>query len=216
MTLDELKLQVKKDLEVDDETLDKESYKNQELYAKYLDHKTNFELLLYKAKGDYKILFKDKWEYYGGKADAKIYVTKPFDLKVLKTDLNIYIESDEDIIKLEHKIAYLETTIKYIDGVLRSIQSRGWDIKNAISWKQFEVWYDMNNIKWITLQANWIGYYKMWCLMNYVIKLWTTLIMSNSYRNPHTQRPQVNLTGVMNVSRWTMGGFVTENNTTMR
>ena len=138
MTLDELKLQVKKDLEVDDETLDKESYKNQELYAKYLDHKTNFELLLYKAKGDYKILFKDKWEYYGGKADAKIYVTKPFDLKVLKTDLNIYIESDEDIIKLEHKIAYLETTIKYIDGVLRSIQSRSWDIKNAISWKQFE------------------------------------------------------------------------------
>ena len=138
MTLDELKLQVKKDLEVDDETLDKESYKNQELYAKYLDHKTNFELLLYKAKGDYKILFRDKWEYYGGKADAKIYVTKPFDLKVLKTDLNIYIESDEDIIKLEHKIAYLETTIKYIDGVLRSIQSRGWDIKNVISWKQFE------------------------------------------------------------------------------
>ena len=138
MTLDELKLQVKKDLEVDDETLDKESYKNQELYAKYLDHKTNFELLLYKAKGDYKVLFRDKWEYYGGKADAKIYVTKPFDLKVLKTDLSIYIESDEEIIKLEHKIAYLETTIKYIDGVLRSIQSRGWDIKNAISRKQFE------------------------------------------------------------------------------
>ena len=138
MTLDELKLQVKKDLQVDDETLDKESYKNQELYAKYLDHKTNFELLLYKAKGDYKVLFRDKWEYYGGKADAKIYVTKPFDLKVLKTDLSIYIESDEEIIKLEHKIAYLETTIKYIDGVLRSIQSRGWDIKIAISWKQFE------------------------------------------------------------------------------
>ena len=35
-------------------------------------------------------------------------------------------------------------------------------------------------------------------------------------KNPHTQHPQVNLTGVMNVSRWTMGGFVTENNTTMK
>ena len=138
MTLDELKLQVKKDLEVDDETLDKESYKNQELYAKYLDHKTNFELLLYKAKGDYKILFKDKWEYYGGKADAKVYITRPFDLKVLKTDLHIYIESDKDILKAEHKIAYLESVIKYIDGILKSIQSRQWDIKNAISWRQFE------------------------------------------------------------------------------
>ena len=138
MTLDELKLQVKKDLEVDDETLDKESYKNQELYAKYLDHKTNFELLLYKAKGDYKILFKDKWEYYGGKADAKVYAAKPFDLKVLKTDLQMYINSDEDILAVQGKIAYYESIIKYIDGVIKSIDNRGWDIRNATEWKKFE------------------------------------------------------------------------------
>ena len=138
MTLDELKMEVYLALKVNDERLDTEALKNQELYAKYLDHKSRFELLLHKAKGDYKKMYREKWEYYGGKADAKVYVTKPFDLKVLKSDLSIYIESDEEIIKLEHKIAYLETTIKYIDGVLRSIQSRGWDIKNAISWKQFE------------------------------------------------------------------------------
>tara|TARA_B100000965_G_scaffold343984_1_gene313973 strand:- start:398 stop:829 length:432 start_codon:yes stop_codon:yes gene_type:complete len=139
MTLDDLKEQVKNDLAIlNDERLDTESFKNQELYSKYLDHKTNFELLLYRAKGDYKVLYREKWEYYGGKADAKIYATKPFDLKVLKTDLHVYIESDEDIIKIEHKIAYLETVVKYIDGVLRSISSRGWDIKNAISWRQFE------------------------------------------------------------------------------
>ena len=124
MTLDELKLQVKKDLEVDDETLDKESYKNQELYAKYLDHKTNFELLLYKAKGDYKILFKDKWEYYGGKADAKVYAAKPFDLKVLKTDLQKYINSDDDIIEIEKKIVYYEAIVEFIDGVIKSIDNR--------------------------------------------------------------------------------------------
>ena len=138
MTLDELKSQVAQDLVVNDERLDTESLRNQELYSKYLQIKTNFELLLYRAKGDYKVLYREKWEYYGGKADAKVYATKPFDLKVLKSDLSIYIESDEDIIKSEHKITYLETTVKYIDGVLRSIQSRGWDIKNAISWKQFE------------------------------------------------------------------------------
>ena len=79
-----------------------------------------------------------RWEYYGGKADAKIYVTKPFDLKVLKNDLHIYIESDKEIIDAENKIIYLETTTKYIDYVLKSIQSRGWDIKNAIEWKKFE------------------------------------------------------------------------------
>ena len=138
MTLDELKVQVEKDLTINDERLDTESLRNQELYSKYLDYKTNFELLLNRAKGDYKILYRQKWEYYGGQAAAKIYATKPFDLKVLKTDLHVYIESDEDIIKSEHKVAYLESVIKYLDGILKSISSRGWDIKNAISWKQFE------------------------------------------------------------------------------
>ena len=112
--------------------------KNQELYTKYLDHKSRFELLLHKAKGDYKKLYREKWEYYGGKADAKVYITKPFDLKVLKSDLSIYIESDEEIIQSEHKEAYLETVVKYIDGVLKSINSRGWAIKNASSGKSLK------------------------------------------------------------------------------
>jgi hypothetical protein len=138
MTLDELKIQVAIDLKVNDERLDTESLKNQELYAKYLDIKSRFELLMYKAKGDYKILYRDKWEYYGGKSDANVYVTKPFDLKVLKSDLSIYIESDEEIIQIENKIVYLETVCKYVDGVMKAISGRGWDIKNAIQWKNFE------------------------------------------------------------------------------
>ena len=57
MTLDELKAQVEKDLPIiNDERLDTESLKNQELYSKYLDYKTNFERLFHRAKGDYKIL----------------------------------------------------------------------------------------------------------------------------------------------------------------
>jgi len=138
MTLDELKLQVQKDLKVDDEHLDTESLKNQEIKATYLDHKSRYELLLYRAKGDYKRLYREKWEYYGGKADAKIYASKPFDLKVLKTDLSVYITSDEEVINAENKIGYLETVVDYIKGVIKSVDNRGWDIKNAIEWKKFE------------------------------------------------------------------------------
>ena len=138
MNLDELKLQVPQDLRVDDEHLDTESLKNQEIKAKYLDHKSKFELLLFKAKGDYKRLYREKWEYYGGKADAKIYASKPFDLKVLKTDLGVYISADEEIIDAENKIGYLETVVDYIKGVIKSVDNRGWDIKNAIELKKFE------------------------------------------------------------------------------
>ena len=138
MTLDELKIQVANDLVVNDEKLDTESLKNQELYAKYLDHKTRYELLLYKAKGEYKVIYRDKWEYYGGKADAKIYASKPFDFKVLKTDLAMYINSDDDVIELGAKISYLETVIKFIEGIIKSIDNRGWDVSHAINWKKFE------------------------------------------------------------------------------
>ena len=138
MNLDELKLQVSQDLKVDDEHLDTESLKNQEIKATYLDHKSKFELLLFKAKGDYKKLYREKWEYYGGKSDAKIYATKPFDLKVLKTDLGVYISADEEIIDAENKIGYLETVVDYIKGKIKSVDNRGWDIKNAIEWKKFE------------------------------------------------------------------------------
>ena len=133
MTLDELKIQVQNDLKVDNEHLDTESLKNQEIKAKYLDHKSRYELLLFKAKGDYKRLYREKWEYYGGKSDAKIYATKPFDLKVLKTDLSVYISSDEEIIDAENKVGYLETVVDYIKGVIKSVDNRGWDIKNAIN-----------------------------------------------------------------------------------
>ena len=131
MTLDELKIQVQNDLKVDNEHLDTESLKNQEIKAKYLDHKSRYELLLFKAKGDYKRMYREKWEYYGGKADA-------FDLKVLKTDLAVYISSDEEIIDAENKVGYLETVVDYIKGVIKSVDNRGWDIKNAIEWKKFE------------------------------------------------------------------------------
>ena len=132
MTLDELKLEVQADLKVDNEHLDTESLKNQEIKAKYLDIKSKYELLLFRAKGEYKRIYRDKWEYYGGKSDAKVYVSKPFDIKVLKTDLHVYITSDEDIIDAENKIGYLETVVDYTKGVIKSVDNRGWDIKNAI------------------------------------------------------------------------------------
>ena len=139
MTLEELKQESYKDLPVKNvENIDQESFYNQEIKSKWLDYKTRYELLLVRNKGDYQKLYRAKWEYYGGKSDAKVYATKPFDFKVLKTDLAMYINSDDDIIALGAKISYLEITIKFIDGVIKSIDNRGWDVSHAIGWKKFE------------------------------------------------------------------------------
>jgi len=139
MNLDQLKEESRKDLIIENkEQLGSESLKNQKIKLKYLDQRSRFQLLLQKANGDYQRMYRQKWEYYGGKADVKIYVSKPFDLKVLKNDLAMYISSDEEIIQLMDKIGYLEIVIKYLEGIIKSIDNRGWDIKNAIEWKKFE------------------------------------------------------------------------------
>ena len=138
MTLEELKKIVYKELPINNDHLDTEALRGQELYAKFLDYKTNFAFLVAKAKGEYTILYREKWEYYGGKADAKVYATKPFDLKVLKTDLSIYIESDPEIIEKKNKIVYLEECVDFIEKTLKSISARGWDIKNCLEAQKFE------------------------------------------------------------------------------
>ena len=137
MTLDELKIQVAMDLKVNDERLDTESLKNQELYAKYLEVKSNFELLMYKAKGDYKRLYREKWEYYGGKADPEVYKEKPLDLKILKQDVPIYLEGDKELIESQHTVEYHKAMVDHAEKMCKMLNNRGFQIKNAIDWKRF-------------------------------------------------------------------------------
>ena len=137
MTLEELQTQVNRVFKLDDTELDSESIKIPLLHNKYLQHLNKFSLLLKKAEYDHKLLVREKWEYYTGKADASVYQEKPFDLKVLKADVHIYIDSDEELQKADQKVAYLNVVVKYLEQVLRSINNRTFLIKNAIEWKKF-------------------------------------------------------------------------------
>ena len=139
MNLDELKKQAKEDLAITEhENMDQGSYKNQLIKPKWLEYKTNYEQLLIMRKTDHQKMWREKWEYYGGKADAKVYAAKPFDIKVLKNDLQMYIQSDDEILELQNKISYYESIIKYIEGIIKSIDNRQWDIRNSQDWKKFE------------------------------------------------------------------------------
>ena len=71
------------------------------------------------------------------KGDASVYAEKPFDLKVLRTDVDKYIESDDELIKAKQKKEYLTTVVDYLDKTIRQISNRGFTIKNAIDWRKF-------------------------------------------------------------------------------
>ena len=137
MDLEQLQDLAEKDLKINDTELDLESLKTPQLHNKYLKFLNKWKLLQTKANIDYYKLRKEKWEYYTGKAPQQVYAEKPFNLKILKQDVDKYIKSDDDVIKLESKVTYISNIVDYLEKTLRLISNRTFQIKNAIDWKKF-------------------------------------------------------------------------------
>ena len=137
MTLEELQIQADKDLKINDTELDLESLKTPQLHNQYLKHLTKYKLMLSRSETEYNILKREKWEYYTGKADPSVYAQNPFQFKLLKSDVDKYLESDIDLQKLKQKVDYIQTTVDFLDRTIRQISNRGFTIKNAIDWRKF-------------------------------------------------------------------------------
>ena len=137
MDLEKLQELVDVDLKINDTELDLESLKTPQLHNKYMKHLTNFKLLLSRAEAELATTKKGLWEYYTGKADPEVYKEKPFQFKLLRQDVDQYIQSDEEFIRLKHKVDYLNTVVDFLDRTLRQITSRSFLIKDAIDWRKF-------------------------------------------------------------------------------
>ena len=137
MKLDELQQMAEIDMKQDDLELADESLRNASLHQKYLNHLNNYKQLLIMKRGEYNILKRKKWEYYSGKSDPQVYRDNPFDHKVLKADLHIYLDSDKELVELKQLIEYYEMCVSTCESIMKNVSDRQWNIKNAIAWRKF-------------------------------------------------------------------------------
>ena len=137
MRFDELQKMADVDLKIDDTELDLESIRTPQVHNKYLKIYTQSCLQLKRVRDERKVLYRDKWEYYTGKSAPEVYQAKPFDLKILRADVGIYIDADSEYQEIGQKEAYLEKMVDYTERVLKEINNRNWNIRNAIEWKKF-------------------------------------------------------------------------------
>lgn len=137
ITLDDVQHEWTIDSKIDPELLDEESIKIPQLHSKYLKYLSDVKLLKIKKDMEYRVLLREKFEYYTGKADEEVYKEKPFDLKILKQDLSLYMDSDTDIQALLARINYYEEIMFFLDKVLHCLNNRGFQIKNSIDWQKF-------------------------------------------------------------------------------
>lgn len=142
MKTEEIIIEWEKDAELDKTELGKESLRIPQLHSKYLKEFYLAKTLLNKLGGDYKKLFKLKQQYYLGilsEEDLKQHGWQPQPLKILKTDIPTYIESDEEIISIQQKITSTEDKIEILENIIRTLNNRGYLIKNAIEWEKFKM-----------------------------------------------------------------------------
>ena len=132
MTLDEIRDMWREDCKIDQNDLDTENFKCTVIHEKYLNMWSHFRLMLSDAETKAKMLYKEKFEYYAGKAPAAVYAKNPFNHKVLKGDLTTYIWADEEWLRNKQKIDYIQTVKNYLEMILKQCTNRGFQIKNYL------------------------------------------------------------------------------------
>lgn len=133
----------KKDSVIDDLNLDEASKQNSRLHAKYLELLSTTKLKLKKLEMEQKILLRDKWLHFNGKLDKAAidqygWPYDPFNgLKIMKSDMEYYFNSDAELQKSEAQVTYYKTLVETLQEVLDSVKWRHQTIKNILEWKKF-------------------------------------------------------------------------------
>ena len=140
MNLNDIRQMANRDMKMDETELDSESMKTPQLHNKYLILFTDEKLILGKMKSDFSVLRKNKWLYYTGKLSKEEldeFGWDTFDLNILKTDIDKFLDSDEDIIVSANRILLQQEKVNYLESVIKIINNRQWYIRSVIDWLKF-------------------------------------------------------------------------------
>lgn len=143
MTLDEIFEEWDKDSTVDPTELGNAALDLAKLHHKYYRMFSRERLLLKKLESDLKVLKREKSEFYvDGPTQEQIemgWVLPPKGKIRVKSDVPVYVDSDNDIIAMNLKIAYQQEKVDLLESIIKLISNRGFQIKSAIEWEKFKV-----------------------------------------------------------------------------
>ncbi len=140
MTLDQLIEAWRQDAPIDTTELGVASMKVPELHSKYLKLYFEERRKLKSIEFQSKELSLKKYEYYNGKLSQEELDElnwEPFMKRLMKNEIDMYLESDKDIIQSSVKIVNQKEKLALLEEVIKNINQRNFQIKNAIDWKKF-------------------------------------------------------------------------------
>ena len=136
--LDTIQDMWEKDAKIDRDNLHDESLNIPSLHAKYFQIYNTIFLRRKKAEQQRKNIRHERYEYFSGKADPDVYIQNPFPKKIRDKDtMTKYLDADEKLSNSSLKIEYYDTMLTYLESILKVIQNRTYQIKNAIEFMRF-------------------------------------------------------------------------------
>lgn len=121
-----------------------EETKISKLHSKYQGIASIYGMKSRKLKWKYNKLRLDKYEWYNGKMSEeklKELGWNPFSLKILKQDILIYLEGDEDLNIIEYQMGFYDEIAKYAISVVKELNNRTWQLKGAIDMTRYNGGY---------------------------------------------------------------------------
>lgn len=129
-----------KDCIIDEAMLSSEIVGIPKLHAKYIRHLNDHKLASIKAKIDYDKLKNLLTEYYNGNLDKETLDElgwEQFDLKLMKSGVERYINSDERLNKLLYKKSYHDQVVSTCEQILNELKNRTWQLKTVVDYNKF-------------------------------------------------------------------------------
>lgn len=140
MKIEDISTHWEKDSDIDKTELADEALKIPKLHHKYYQFYVTEKMLLRTYESQLKQLKLDKYEFFsqGPNEETQSKGWKlPAKGLILKTDIPMYMEADQDIINMSLKIGLQQEKVEYLESILKTLNNRGYSIKSAIDWIRF-------------------------------------------------------------------------------
>ena len=137
--LEQVLAEVKQDSVVDDLDLDAEALRITTLHGKWVAGYSSHKVAASRANSTLKRLILERWKYYCGKQTDAYYAANGFlHEKILKGDVEKYMDADILLIEMKECVNIQYQIVDTIEKMLKELNSRGFNIKNAIEWRKFQ------------------------------------------------------------------------------
>jgi hypothetical protein len=130
------------DTDFDKTELGDEALKVSKLHHKYFRMLSQERITRRSLEAEMKVLKLEKFEFYT-QGPSKESVERGWEMppigRVVKSEVNNYMEADRDIINISLKIGIQSEKIDLLESIIKTILSRGYNIKAAIDWEKFKM-----------------------------------------------------------------------------